>query len=249
MRFKEWLELDESRFKGFQRQFRQSHPEIPDYVAKQFYYNRLSPHFGRMVQDYSAQVGSTVATPSADPNVDPRIAPTVLKTQTAVGSVPSPIDVINGNDFLKDIFWMKKPAIVHVTPLDFDRTTLNLFLQWRFGFSPKDAAVRNDTHRFDVQRQMLMKQQEGKNEPVVMIKYGNQFKLIEGYHRTMLRLLSPHDPQKGAPPDQVQILQSGDLRQIDLSRWNPVPLRAYIGIHKKYQTNSAPYAHAAMKEV
>jgi hypothetical protein len=142
--------------------------------------------------------------------------------------------MISGNQYLNEIVWPSKPTIVNLSPLDFDPTTLSVFINWRFGFSPKNHAVRNDSQRFDVQRQLLKAQQEGDNEPVIAIKEGNKYKLFEGFHRTMMMLLSPDDNSKGAPQDQIEILkQKENTQNLDFSRWTPVPIKMYVGSKKQ----------------
>jgi len=131
---------------------------------------------------------------------------------------------------LKDIVWEKRPRTIEVGPLDFDQGTLGLFLQWRFGFAPKNQLVRNDTNRFAVQRKKLIDQIAGDNEPIIIVKEGNKYRLLEGYHRTMIFLLWPYQDVPGAPPDQIEILEKGgDPNMLDFAKWLRVPIKAYIG--------------------
>lgn len=226
MKFKEWLNIDEARLKGFQKQFLRMHPNMPSYVAHQIYTNRLGPALSKSINKYD-QIKPTILSPQSPKR---SLAATVDHDSFVMGSPrPSPNELLN-DEFLKSIKWEKKPKVIELSPLDFDQSTLGLFLKWRFGLSPKDNLVRNDSNRFDVQRKMLADRIKEDNEPIILIKDGNKWKLLEGYHRTMTYLLWPHEPQPGAPPDQLSFLEKGEDDKLDLTRWTRVPIKAYIGI-------------------
>ena len=252
--FKHWLKLNEIRFKGLHRQFVKSHPEIPKYVGNQIYQNRIVPDFSKALKSHSA---STNPYSPSYSNEDPNLAPTVAYQANAPENTPrpSPAGMLSRSQYLNDIVWPSKPVVVNLSPLDFDPTTLSVFINWRFGFSPKNHAVRNDSQRFDVQRQLLKAQQEGDNEPVIAIKEGNKYKLFEGFHRTMMLLLSPDDSSKGAPQDQIEILrQKGNTENLDFSRWTQVPVKMYVGTKRpmpfkpQSRTTSGSTSVAAMDE-
>jgi hypothetical protein len=226
MNFKEWLDINEARLKGFQKQFLRMHPNMPAYVAHQLYTNKLGPALAKSIKNYDA-VRPTILAPQSP--VGP-LSPTVDHDSFVVSSpMPSPHELLN-DEFIKSIQWEKKPKVIELSPLDFDEGTLGLFLRWRFGFAPKDNLVRNDSNRFDVQRQMLADRIKEDNEPIILVKDGNKWRLLEGYHRTMTYLLWPHEPQPGAPPDQMAVLEKGDDNKLDLTKWARVPIKAYIGI-------------------
>lgn len=224
MNFKEWLKIDEARLKGFQKHFLRTHPHIPPYVAHQIYTNRLGPELSKSIKNYKI-IAPTVIQSKFNPDPEK----TVDFVPTAISPMLSPNDLLN-NEILKNVIWDKKPKMVELCPLDFEEGTLNLFLQWRFGFSPKDHLVRNDSNRFDIQKQKLIDRIENDNEPIVLIKIGNKYKLLEGYHRTMTYLLWPHQETPGAPLSQIAMLEKGeDPRKLDLTKWLRVPIKAYIG--------------------
>lgn len=61
---------------------------------------------------------------------------------------------------------------------------------------------------------------------------------MEGWHRTMNYLVFDHNETIGAPQDQIEILKNGgDIRQIDFSKWRPVPISAFVGIKNNQQTS------------
>lgn len=228
VRFKSWF-LDEARFKGFERLFRATNPNLPRYVASQLYQNRLGPNLGRSIKQGFNPISKTVDMPSDNQN-DPLAATVAYQPKdTFVSPRPSPNEMIANTAYLKGVIWTKKPILVKITPLSFDNNTLNLFKTWHFGFSPKDHAVRNDTARFDIQRNKLVDQSEGENEPIILVKENDKYKLLEGYHRTMLNLLCPHDDTRGAPPDQIELLRQGNVNHVDFTKWLPVTIKAYVG--------------------
>lgn len=249
MKFKEWHQLDEARFKGFMRQFRAKHPNVPEYVLKQMYQNHLSPGMNRAIAPAMAAQNSTIdgeqpedLPPEGSP-FDPtqstiiRPRPTPRRRRMTPPALPSPglspslpSEIMNDRDLISGVKWTPKPVPVTVGPMDFTQETLDIFLRWKFGMKPNDKQVRNDTERFATQGKMAAERPEGSNEPVIMIREGGKYKLIEGFHRTMSFLLSAHDPSKGAPADQIQFLQQGgNVYDLDLSKWQQVKINAYVG--------------------
>jgi hypothetical protein len=224
MKFREWINIEESRLKGFKRQFLQTHSHIPKYVADQFYTNKLRPELSKSIRHHKVLAPTVIQSKPTDP-----LGPTIDHISINEPAGPSPNDLLN-KDFLKDIQWEKKPRVIKIGPLDFDESTIGLFLRWKFGFDPKDDKVRDDSNRFDVQRQQLVNRIKEDNEPIVIVKEGNKYRLLEGYHRTMTYLIWPHEDQPGAPPEQIQILQKGESPSLlDFSKWSRVPIKAYIG--------------------
>ena len=140
---------------------------------------------------------------------------------------------MNDRDLISGVRWTPKPVPVTVSPMSFTQETLDIFFRWKFGLNPNDKQVRNDTERFATQGKMAAERPEGSNEPVIMIREGNKYKLIEGFHRTMSYLLSAHDPNKGAPADQIRFLQQGgNVFDLDLKKWQPVKINAYVGVRQ-----------------
>ena len=225
MKFKEWLELNELRNKGFYRQFVQQNPQMPDHVRKDLYKNRIGFSLKKMVSpdnsiDMPTQSWNTVGA-----------SPTMGITRTSASQLPSntPSRIINAHN-LENIQWPKKPSPVQITPLVFDEQTLNMMIQRRFGFK-ESPSIRNDANRMATQRNMLPEVPTGDNEPIIMIKNGNKYKLLEGWHRTMTYLVFDHNEHIGAPQDQVELLKNGgDLNNLDFSRWRPVLIKAFIGM-------------------
>lgn len=242
MKFKEWLDIAEMRMKDQWRDFRNQYPNLPDYPARQIYNNRVAPALSKVKQRQQDAKLSTVDMPAPqteDPTKQWQHTTVPFSpqphTQTPVNN--SPNNVMADSNYLKNVVWTKKPVVVSVTPLSFDEDTLHLFNLWRFGFAPKDHIVRNDADRFATQLSLLQNQPEGSNEPIVMIQEGDKYKLLEGFHRTMLHLLAPHDDSKGAPPDQIEMMKTAKGRP-DFSRWMPVKIRAYVGVRPS--TNNLP---------
>lgn len=222
MKFKEWIELDELRNRGFYRQFVQQNPQMPDHVRKDLYNNRIGYSLKRMVspdkeEDIPTQSWTNVGSPMG-----------IIRTSASQLPSNAPSRIMNAHN-LSNIQWPKKPSAVQITPLVFDSQTLNMMIQRRFGF--KEApSIRDDANRMNTQRNLLPQVPTGDNEPIIMVKNGDKYKLLEGWHRTMTYLVFDHNEHIGAPPDQVAILKNGgDMNQLDFSKWQPVLIKAFIG--------------------
>lgn len=206
--FLEREELAESRFKGFKRQFVGANPGLPQYVANDLYNNRVGYSLGKRlkkdmgVAPTTGNLGDQETTPS-------RIMPTGV-TKDILGS--------HGN--FQNITW-SKPMVINISPKDFDEDTLRIFLVRQFGFNPTEK-IRKDAFRTTTQRELLVNR-GANNEPIIVVKNGNKYKLLEGWHRTMSYLVSQ------APPDQIDALKQGDATQLNFARWKKVPIRAYVG--------------------
>lgn len=203
MKFKEWLKLDEIRLKGLHRMFKQEHPDMPKYVQNDLYTSRIAYTFNKSLK-------------STSPN-----------SSKLTASSPSDVFKLSG---LKDIQWTQQPELLKgrwgkiegVTPADFDPDTQWRFTDRRFGMR-EEKQIRNDAARMSKQKELMGQRGEGQNEPVVVLMTMKGFKLLEGWHRTMNYLL------QGAPPDQLEILKSGHLHEVDFSGWKPVKIQGYIG--------------------
>jgi len=134
--------------------------------------------------------------------------------------------------YLRDVKWHPKPIVINVGPSDFDDETLSRFNVWRFGFKPRDDIQRNDTQRFAVQRDRMQKSPDGANEPIVMVREGGKYKLVDGFHRVMVYLAA-----KSAPADQQALLQRG-MNGIDLNRWQRIPIQAFVGYKNNHQSQN-----------
>lgn len=214
MRFKDWL-LHEARFKGFQRMIRQRHADWPAPVVKDLYDNRWA---------YAMRHATN----------NPMFAPTTSwsKDQPSPPQMSPPnstASMIMQHQGLTNFEWTPKPVVVNLTPLHFDDNTQRVFLTRRFGYEV-EPQIRDDQKRMEKQLNLLQLKGPGQNEPIIMVVNGNKYKLLEGWHRTMNYLVYPPRPDMGAPPDQIDLLKkNGDVRQIDFTRWRPVPIQAWIG--------------------
>lgn len=237
MTFREWLRVDETRFKGFERQFRQQYPDVPNYVLKQVYNNHMSPSMRNALHPLTVHQEPTAHYFSDSPPSVARRGPHITTPHFADDQLPSTI--MKSKDLIQGVAWNPKPQVLSVSPQSFDDHTLAVFERWRFGLSPRNDLVHNDERRFDTQRQLAAERPAGSNEPVVVVRERDRYKLIEGFHRVMSYLLT------GAPPDQLQKLRSGQpLGRNDLSRWRPVNIRAYLGVRKAHAPVVAPAAQA-----
>lgn len=171
MNFKEWLTLNEERFKGLKRQFSANNPSMPRYVGNQIYNNQVMPQFKKFMKDNAP----TIMNASDDTEDDAsKVGSGKVSAYGSPNTTPH-----------HGVVWSKTPTIIQITPLDFDSNTLSKFINWKFGFSPKDHKVRNDTERFSIQKNLMVTRQD-KNEPVVLIRELGKYHLIDGFHRTMI---------------------------------------------------------------
>lgn len=250
MKFREWLRLDEVKYGGLWRRFQQQYPNVPEYVLKQMYINHISPemHHNLNAGRKSMNGSSTVqhAPQASGGAATAAYTPAGSETPSSP-SVPSslPSDVINRNDILTGVIWGKKPEVVAVSPMSFDRRTIKIFVDWGFGHNPRTngaGKVRDDVGRTNTQRALATQRQEGQNEPIIMIDLGGgMYQLIEGFHRTASYLL------QGAPPDQLQLLQSGQTKGLNLGLWQPVSINAYVG-RKSDVRQPNPYVTAQQQQ-
>lgn len=208
MKFRDFM--NESRFKGLKRAFVAANPGMPAYVASDLYNSRVGFPMRRAL-------GMNALAPTAD----------LGDIETSRGSTLG-TDVSGAMRSLAGIQWSPRPTMLTVGPLDFDEDTLNAFLFRRFGFREMQR-IRDDAARTMTQWDLAAKANPGQNEPIIVIKDGNKYKLLEGWHRTMSYLLYLADPSKGAPPDQIEFLKKGDTMHLDFTRWRPVVLQAYVG--------------------
>jgi hypothetical protein len=71
--------------------------------------------------------------------------------------------------------------------------------------------VPGDAERTEIQRKLIGKYGEGKNEPVILLKKKNGYELMEGWHRTM------------------SVLCIGSDGTDNYKKWDKVKLNAWIG--------------------
>jgi hypothetical protein len=241
MKFKEWVKLDEVQYKGLWNRYRQQYPGVPEYVLKQIYINHISPGMKQNLSSHQTQQ-MPQSTPREKMDADVATAghasgsksPTAAYISPDSPNISSPSDLIAQKDIISGVNWNKKPQVVAVSPLSFDERTLKTMMSWRFGFSPVER-VNNDAARTQKQRSLAAQRQEGSNEPIIIIDFGNgKYQLVEGFHRTASYLL------QGAPPEQVQFLQSGQMDKVNFGQWKPVSINAYVGVKQNpYVSNGA----------
>lgn len=221
MHFREWLELDEARFKGLKRMFQQQFPGMPQYVANDLYNTRIGYTMNKMLGQGEKQTSNITG-------VDTH------PIHPLSGSGPSEIFKNSG---LKDVAWVGPEVLKGkgnqegVTPNDFTQRTRWYFINRRFGYV--EVPVRDDAARTRKQKELMTMRMGGRNEPVIVIQTMEGYELLEGWHRTMNYLLS------GAPKDQIEVLQNGYISDLNFDLWKPVLLKAYIGRGPRVQAAMA----------
>lgn len=103
---------------------------------------------------------------------------------------------------LNRLTWEER--VIDVNPSDFAPETLLKLKQRGFGdANPGD--VPNDAERVEFQRSVAASGQQGQNEPIVVVKAVDGYRIWEGWHRAMsiLRLGANDGPSEGW--DRVKI--------------------------------------------
>jgi hypothetical protein len=215
MNFKEWLELNEVRFKGLRRMFDKEHPDMPKYVKNDLYNNRVAFTMKRLMGD-QGNVPTIGMGGSSGYN------------RTSSDKIPSDSAsrIFNGASF-KDHKFEQTPIIINVSPLDFNEKCLRIMMKRLFGYQP-EKHIRDDEERSERQRDNVSSEPQ---EPIIVIKgKDGKYELLEGWHRTMASLVFDGDDNNGAPPHHIAMLKSGKFVPTEeLGHWKKVALKAYIG--------------------
>lgn len=224
MKFKDWIVTEIN--KGLARQFQQEHPNLPKYVAKQVLQNRVSPLWKNTVVSKSP----TMDLDTRHPKIQ-ALQQTMLYTPQAKNN-PSKPTYGSLSDMFKDSAvssiagknnW--KLQVIEVHPLNFTQDTINSFLSHQFGSSPSlSAGVKNHDERMKIQSSLAGERGEGSNEPIIMVRDGDKFKMQEGWHR-----LYSYLTKFSAPPEEQEKIHSGQSHTVDFNIWKPIKIRAYIG--------------------
>jgi hypothetical protein len=85
---------------------------------------------------------------------------------------------------------------------DFDPDTCRRFLERKFG-DVNPYEIPNDEKRMEFQKSNLIG--NGNNEPIILIKKGSKYELLEGWHRTMTLLSRLPRDSSGKPEGKIKI--------------------------------------------
>ena len=107
-----------------------------------------------------------------------------------------------------DIKW--KLDVLEVNLSDFTKKTQAMIVKRKFG-DANPGKVPDEERRVKLQRKFAKELKPGKNEPVVVLSKGGEFKLVEGWHRTMA------------------ILSLGNNGNSDPTEWDTIKLKAWVG--------------------
>ena len=208
MKFKKWI-IEELN-KGLVRQFKQQQPNLPNYVAKQVLQNRVAPLFNKTVNSMSPTISMNTTNAQIAMSPGAYSKPSDMfqdKTVTTIGN--------NKN-------W--KLQVIEVHPLHFDQETIQSFLSHQFGSSPILSKVKNHDIRMQTQSDLASQRGQGENEPIIVVRNGDKYKMEEGWHRLYSYLMN-----YSAPPEEKQKIDSGNSHTVDLTVWKPVKIKAYVG--------------------
>lgn len=224
MKFRDFLVSEIN--KGLARQFQQEHPNLPKYVAKQVLQNRVAPLWRNTVVSKSPTVGWT-------DNRHPKLKAMqqTMIYSPATENDPSKPTYKSLGDMFKDNSvssianrnnW--KLELVELHPLQFTQDTINAFLNHQFGSSPSlSKGVKNHDERMQVQSALAGERGE-ENEPIIMVREGDKYKMQEGWHR-----LYSYLTKFSAPPKELEKIHRGQSHTVDFNVWRPIKIRAYIG--------------------
>ena len=103
-----------------------------------------------------------------------------------------------------------KLKVLTLNASDFTKENQKTMKQRKFG-NANPGNVPDDEERTEFQRKLAKKLKPGTNEPVIMLNKGKEFRLLEGWHRTMA------------------ILSLGNNGEKDPTNWNKIKIKAWIG--------------------
>ena len=107
-----------------------------------------------------------------------------------------------------DIKWKLK--VLELNSKNFTKQNQKTMIQRKFG-NANPNNVPNDEKRIEFQKQLAKKIKPGTNEPVIMLNKGNEYRLLEGWHRTMA------------------ILSLGSNGETDPRNWSKIKIKAWVG--------------------
>ena len=108
-----------------------------------------------------------------------------------------------------EIKWKLK--VLELNASDFTKGNQKTMIKRKFG-NANPNNVPDDEKRIEFQRKLAKKLKPGTNEPVIMLNKGKEFRLLEGWHRTMA------------------ILSLGNNGEKDPTKWNKIKIKAYVGV-------------------
>ena len=107
-----------------------------------------------------------------------------------------------------DVKWKLK--VIEVNASNFTKNNIQTMIKRKFGGANPNN-VPDDEARTAYQIKLAKKLKPGTNEPVIMLNTGNEYRLLEGWHRTMA------------------ILSLGNNGEKDPTKWKPIKLKAWVG--------------------
>jgi hypothetical protein len=107
-----------------------------------------------------------------------------------------------------DIKW--KEQVIDVNVSDFTNGNQKTMKDRKFGNSHK-IEIPGDKGRNEYQQDQAKKKLQGENEAVIVLSKGNEYRLLEGWHRTMA------------------ILSLGNNGEKNPTKWDKIKLNAWVG--------------------
>lgn len=107
-----------------------------------------------------------------------------------------------------NIKWEKQ--VLTLNSSDFTKANQKTMKDRKFG-NANPSNVPDDEERTEYQRKLAKKLKPGTNEPVIVLNKGKEYRLLEGWHRTMA------------------ILSLGSNGETDPRNWNKIKIKAWVG--------------------
>ena len=227
MRFKEWLQNEIN--KGLARNFRQNNPHMPRYVQHQVLQNRLNP----LVRNSGILTAKNTTHPTIDADTSDNANTMSLKQAKSDSdfemmddeqeTITSMLNNPRVSNLTRDMKWKKEIVTLH--PASFNEKSLRSFLVHKFGGSEVlSKRVRNHDERMKIQDKLSKERKDGDNEPIIMVKDGDKYQMEEGWHRLFSYFLN-----HSATPEDVEHIRNDNIRAIDMKKWKPFKIKAYVG--------------------
>lgn len=164
-----------------------------------------------------------------------------LKRQARDGGSRTPFnDWLNNPQVqaFKNVAWPQKPQCITLHPTELSERTLTDLIVRRFGLKPMAGKMFNqdqDRQKTATQCQIMsMLSSPCNHVPIIMVKeQDGKYRMIEGWHRLMCRLLDgcPEDKKQYLTNQQYALFKLWDV--LEFEKWQPIQINAYIGTPKQ----------------
>jgi len=147
----------------------------------------------------------------------------------------------------KNVTWPNQPQCISLHPTQLSNQTLTDLVVRRFGRKPMSTQAFNqeqDAAKTGTQCDIMASLSDPCGHvPIIIVKQSDgKYRMIEGWHRLMCRLLD------GCPQQKRQLLDDPNLSHfklwdaLELDTWQPVQINAYVGVEGQQQDRNGQTA-------